>query len=206
MPVKPSHIIKQQGKEFVLYVGLLDLAHSLGLNSIETTLIQIPSDLNGNTAIVAATVEMQDRSSNVDEPDEPVRRFSGLGDACPTNVSKLMAAHLIRMAETRAKARALRDATNVGVTAFEELGGDESEPPQKRSQPPKGLEAAMEAIAKAPAKDPHELYDALVKRCLDAGYDQAEDGELVGFTDDALPEHIRPEYDRLRLWLKAAKS
>jgi hypothetical protein len=38
------------------------------------------------------------------------------------------------MAETRAKARALRDAINVGVTAFEELGDESSETVPARSQ------------------------------------------------------------------------
>src|ERR687898_241588 len=52
-------------------------------------------------------------------------KFGGIGDASPQNVNRAIAPHLIRMAETRAKARALRDAINVGVTAFEELGGEE---------------------------------------------------------------------------------
>ena len=39
---------------------------------------------------------------------------------------------------TRAKARALRDATNIGMTALEELGGDDDEPaPARRSAPAK---------------------------------------------------------------------
>src|SRR5947209_6747030 len=57
--------------------------------------------------------------------------FMGIGDANPSNVNRMILPHLLRMAETRAKARALRDAVNIGVTALEELGdlddaGDET--------------------------------------------------------------------------------
>ena len=110
--MKKEFIVERDGRSFVLYAGLLDLAHERGLRGITTTLVQVPSELNGMAAIVHATVETEQGT------------FTGLGDASPGNVTRLMAPHLIRMAETRAKARALRDAVNVGVTAFEELGDD----------------------------------------------------------------------------------
>jgi hypothetical protein len=108
--MKKEFIVERNGKSFVLYAGLLDQAHERGLKAVTTTLVQIPSDLNGQMAIVHATVETTQGT------------FTGLGDAAPDNVSRMMVPHLIRMAETRAKARALRDAVNVGVTALEELG------------------------------------------------------------------------------------
>ena len=108
--IDKKFIVKLQGKEFVTYEGLLDLAHQLKLSSIETELIQIPSSENGNQCIVKAVVKTEDG-----------KEFHGYGDASPNNVNKNIAPHLIRMAETRAKARALRDLTNIGMTAFEEL-------------------------------------------------------------------------------------
>lgn len=107
-------IVNLRGKDFVTYDGLMELAHQIGLKSITTELIQIPSKDNGEMAIVKATV--------IDEND---RMFEGYGDACPKSVTGMVVNHKLRMAETRAKARALRDLTNVGMTAIEELGGDE---------------------------------------------------------------------------------
>jgi hypothetical protein len=108
--MKREFLVERQGRSFVLYAGLLDEAHGQGLKSIRTQLVQIPNPENGNVAICTAEVTT----------DRGV--YCGVGDASPDNVSRTMLPHIIRMAETRAKARALRDAVNVGVTALEELG------------------------------------------------------------------------------------
>jgi hypothetical protein len=113
--MREEYMIERQGKRFVLYAGLLEEAHSRGLRSIETELLQVPASGNGEVAIVKAVVRTDEG------------KFGGIGDASPENVNRAIAPHLIRMAETRAKARALRDAINVGVTAFEELGGPSEE-------------------------------------------------------------------------------
>ena len=115
-------------KEVVTYAGVLALAHDDGLRSIRTTLVQIPDKENDQTAIVTATVRT---NKGV---------FAGIGDANPGNVNRRIAPHLIRMAETRAKARALKDSVNVGIVALEELGeliGDELSPePMSHNQSP----------------------------------------------------------------------
>ena len=127
-------MVQRDGRPFVLYAGLLDLGHRQGLRDITTTLVQLPSELNGSTAVVHATV-VTDRGT-----------YTGLGDANPANVTRMMVPHLIRMAETRAKARALRDATNVGVTAFEELG---EASPGAASEPAWGSTTSSAAAAAA---------------------------------------------------------
>jgi len=102
-------IIKLQGRDFILFEGLLHLAHQEGLNKVKTQLIQTPQPENNFLAIVHAEVET---NKGV---------FTGLGDASPESVNKNVAPHLIRLAETRALARALRFAINIGMTTVEEL-------------------------------------------------------------------------------------
>jgi len=106
-----SFIKKIDDKDFVLYSGLLDVAHQKNLNSVDVELIQFPSDENKQTAICRAKVETVDG-----------KKFSDIGDANPQNCNSKVARHLIRMASTRAKARAFRDMDNIGMTALEELG------------------------------------------------------------------------------------
>jgi hypothetical protein len=117
--VRREFTIERQGRKCVLYAGLLDLAHQSGLKTIRTELLSVPSAENGQTAICMATATLEKEGREL--------TFTGIGDASPRNVAKGMETCLIRMAETRAKARALRDAVNVGVVAFEELGGEEGE-------------------------------------------------------------------------------
>jgi len=137
-PIRPKleerFIINLKGKDFVLYSGLLDLAHQRGLQGITVDAIQYPTKDNGFEAICRATVES--RTGEV---------FVELGDANPKNTNQMVANHILRMAATRAKARALRDFSNVGMTALEELGdldeaiGDEkpSNGRSKRAEPAK---------------------------------------------------------------------
>ncbi len=122
--MRDEFLITRSGKQYVLFSGLLDEAHNRGLQGIDTELIQVPNESNGNVAVVKATVEMEDG-----------RTFGGIGDASPDNVGRNIVPHLIRMAETRAKARALRDAVNVGATALEELSDGDDAPPANYPPP-----------------------------------------------------------------------
>ncbi len=172
--MREEYMIERQGKRFVLYAGLLEEAHERGLRSIETELLQVPGTENGEVAIARAVVRTEDG------------KFSGIGDASPTNVNRQIAPHIIRMAETRAKARALRDAINVGVTAFEELGedGGESEAAAPRVQSEQREEVPREdGRGELPATRKQLNYlEALISDMVDDGISKFEDmvGKPVG--------------------------
>ena len=102
---------KETVKEFVLYAGLLDLAHQKGIKRMLVEAIQYPTKDNKMEAICKAIVESKDGEI-----------FTELADANPLNVNYMVAEHILRVAATRAKARALRDFTNIGMTCLEELG------------------------------------------------------------------------------------
>jgi hypothetical protein len=104
-------IMNIDGKEFVKYPGLLDLAHQKGISSIEVDILQFPTKDNSNFAVCKATVMSKTGDSFID-----------IGDCNPLNCTAKVSKHILRMASTRAIARALRSYTNIGMTCLEELG------------------------------------------------------------------------------------
>ncbi len=94
------------GKQFMQYAGLLALAHKQGLVSLSARFIEVTGEL----ALAEATAEFKDG-----------RVFKECSDATPTNVHPKVKLHFPRMALTRAKARALRDALNISMCSVEEL-------------------------------------------------------------------------------------
>src|SRR5262245_47626551 len=94
------------GKEFIQYAGLLALAHERGLHELAAEFISVTPDL----ALAAAHAYFKDG-----------RKFWDAGDATPGNVHQQVRAHFPRVALTRAKARLLRDALNIGMVSVEEL-------------------------------------------------------------------------------------
>lgn len=98
-----------QGKDYILYGGLLHLAQAKGLKRVDVEVVQIPNQENGMLAVARAQVETDDGV------------FSDVGDASPASVTHSIQPHLLRMASTRAKARAMRDAVGVDLVAVEEM-------------------------------------------------------------------------------------
>jgi hypothetical protein len=199
--MRDEFLITRQGKQYVLFAGLLDEAHSRGLGSIDTELVQAPTEANGQVAICKARVEMEDG-----------RTFSGIGDASPENVGRNIVPHIIRMAETRAKARALRDAVNVGATALEELAdGDDAlptgYPPKASSSAPNGrTEAKIEVIGEASQENSRRSVKGSSQRARKSQIDllktlaeelRGENGvaRLEGRIGKPLPELSRAEAD-----------
>jgi len=132
-----------ENKDFVLYAGLLDLGHQKGILKIDVEPLQLPTAENGHMAFCKATV--LSKSGEV---------YTDVGDANPQNCHPRVAKHLLRMASTRAIARALRSMTNVGMTALEEIAdfGDIIDVHDKR-EARKIPQAAPRKIAKVEKKD-----------------------------------------------------
>lgn len=121
--------IKIHGKDFVPYAELLKEAHKQGLMKIETEILNIENtDFKVGPVIVKATTLFTQESGKADDKGNKIywhKTFEGIGDASKENVDAGISKHIIRQAETRAKARALRDAVGEGRAAKEELGGDD---------------------------------------------------------------------------------
>lgn len=166
-------VVKLQGKEYVLFEGLLEVAHEhCHLQSISTNLIQLPTQ-ESPFCIVQATVTTDKGES-----------FQGLGDASPSNVNKMIIPHMIRMAETRAVARALRFLTGFG-TAFEELG-DIHDTPQETN---KKASTSDDKPPQAQSTTKKESYVAkAVKQVIEMDKQEAEQKPVTPVTASELKE------------------
>ena len=99
-------IVTIHGKESIRYQGLLAMAHEQGLTSLGAQFISVTDE----RAVAWAWADFKDG-----------RAFVEAADATPQNVQAGVRAAWARMALTRAKARVLRDALNIGVVSTEEL-------------------------------------------------------------------------------------
>lgn len=173
MAIDKQFLVKLGDKLYPTYPGILAEAHDRGLISIETQIVQIPAEENGNTAIVKAVVTMRGGG--------PTDRqtFEGYGDSSPRNVNPRIATALLRMAETRAKGRALRDAINCGDTMLEELPGDNADEPTNGHATP---HAAARARAAAPGSTVGKGFEPTYGQAGTRQYTRAELIQRAGET------------------------
>jgi len=135
-------ICEIEGREFVKYPGLLDLGHQKGIVKIDVDPIQMPTKENGQFAICRAMIVSPDG-----------RVFTDVGDANPENCSSKVKKHVLRMASTRAIARALRSYTNIGMTCLEELGDfDEANDEHGRPSKPRSRRSSSDKSNSSPEK------------------------------------------------------
>lgn len=119
--IRDEYWVNLKGKKHPTWPGVLVALHENGLLGIEVTVLQYPTQENGMTAVCQATVTMKGE-------DGRELIYVEVGDASPANVGPQIAPHIIRMAATRSKGRAGRDALALGVALFEELGPDTDAP------------------------------------------------------------------------------
>ncbi len=107
----------QNEKRIVPYAEVQAQAYEKGLAYLDTELLQAPSEQNNWTAIVKCVVA---------NADGTLRR-SGLGDASPNEEgakpSSPAATATVRQAETRSKARAMKEYIHTADLAAEEMPG-----------------------------------------------------------------------------------
>ena len=144
--LKERFIQNIKGKDFVQYAGVLDLAQQKGLIRLEVELIRYPSADNNYEAICRATAEGKNGELFID-----------VGDSSKNNTSEQIAKHLIRMASTRAKGRALRDMCNIGIACLEELESVDdvigSTAPQKTIKKPTIMKPKPSATTNKPEEN-----------------------------------------------------
>lgn len=125
---KKKFSVNIKGKEAIKLEGLTAFAHEKGMWKFETKLVQYPSDQNAWTAICETVIGGYDYDPITNKLREVI--YSDIGDANVNNCGKMVAASYIRMASTRAQARALRKYTNIDMVCSSELSDVVDEAPE----------------------------------------------------------------------------
>ena len=111
----------QSTKPYVPYEVLVDNLHRRGVLDVD------PQELPTATCRDRGCYNARDDEGSIQHRFKAVitlengQRFRGYGEACKHNVAWFIRDACPRQAETRAKARAMRDATNIGMTCIVEL-------------------------------------------------------------------------------------
>lgn len=125
---------------------MLGAATRAGLTGLSVRLEQLPTEGNNWKAVCEATATFTDG-----------RTFTDVGGANVQNVGRMIGPHIIRMASTRAKARCLRDAINVGVAALEEMGDDDDQTQHTAHSTP-ATPRVVSVLEGVPATRPHPVH------------------------------------------------
>jgi hypothetical protein len=103
----------QPPKEFITWPGLIWYVNQIGtLLKLEVDMVEI--DWSKGRFVAKATAVLKNHNGDLLER-------TSYGDCTPHNVSDMILPSALRMAGTRAKARALRDLCGIGMTAAEEI-------------------------------------------------------------------------------------
>lgn len=111
LSVASGDLLLLDGRWYVTHSGLLRLAQRRRCRGIKTSVENALSDPNARRWVCKAIAYRG-----------PSAKFTGYGDADPSNVSPLVRGAEMRIAETRAVNRALRKAYGIGLCSVEELG------------------------------------------------------------------------------------
>lgn len=141
--MRQQNVFERQGKKLALYAGVLDQAHNgdrYELAGVTTEVLQEGTPENGQRWTVLATVRMRCKVPRVPTGDDPREWdylrdgdgqivydvYTGIGTASPEDITNPNEKKRpLPIAETRAKKRAMSDATNIAEEVAEEFGGAE---------------------------------------------------------------------------------
>jgi hypothetical protein len=130
LSVGAGELLLLDGRWYVSHAGLLRVALRQRCRGIRTVLQERQCDPLACRWVFRATVYKASDSKG----------FVGYGDADPSNVSPLVRGAELRVAETRAVNRALRNAYGIGLCSVEELGS--FSPPVSPSHPKQAVLAS----------------------------------------------------------------